>query len=586
MREIVSLRQMNSFQLNINMAFHSEKETVQYLIELCVAKQIRHVVVSPGSRNAPLALSFNSRSEFQTHVMVDERSAGFFALGIAQQTGKPVIAVCTSGSAVLNYAPSIVEAYYQQIPLVIVSADRPQEWIDQNDGQTIRQRGVLSDFFQKNVHLPADINSGDERWYAARLMNEALNAARFPIPGPVHINMPFKEPLYKTSVTGKHALPKNIQTEEPEPALSDESWQELEKAFKNYNKVLVIAGCLNPSSELNTLVNTFSGFSQVSIFTETTSNLQGKNFNPSIDNLLFSFADEKDEIKHSPDLLITFGGQVVSKRIKAFLRKHPIDAHWHIHPNALNIDTYKALTKNIPVKASAFFEKATHWKNIKSSGYKNLWQEREKTSRKRHETFVRKATFSDLTVFQSIFKYVPENCILHFGNSTPIRYSQLFLMKKGVSCYANRGTSGIDGTVSTAVGAATAAPEKQHYLITGDLAFFYDSNGLWTDRLPENLGIILINNSGGGIFRIIEGPEDNAHTRRLLETRHQLNAEGIASTFGIDYQSCNTEKDLNTAMKVFFENQQKRCKLLEIFTPPEVNDRVLKNYIQFLKTGE
>src|SRR5436190_15537360 len=164
------------------------------LARLSAAKGIRHVVISPGSRSAPLVRAFHAEGNIQCLQVIDERSAGFFALGMAQQLHAPVALICTSGSAVLNYGPSIAEAFYQRIPLLVITADRPEEWVDQGEGQAIRQQGVLSLHMKRSVQLPR--NAGDDlsRWHCGRLINEAIDATLLPVPGPVHVNVPFAEP--------------------------------------------------------------------------------------------------------------------------------------------------------------------------------------------------------------------------------------------------------------------------------------------------------------------------------------------------------------------------------------------------------
>ena len=168
------------------------------LARLCAAKGVRHAVISPGSRNAPLVIAFSKRPEIQCLQVIDERIAAFFALGLAQQSHQPVVLICTSGSAVLNYGPAIAEAFYQRIPLLVISADRPEEWIDQGEGQTVRQRDVLGPHLKKSVQLPRNADELSQ-WHCGRLINEAIDATLLPVPGPVQVNVPFNEPLYGTT---------------------------------------------------------------------------------------------------------------------------------------------------------------------------------------------------------------------------------------------------------------------------------------------------------------------------------------------------------------------------------------------------
>ncbi len=298
---------------------------VRHLSEICAAKGIENIIISPGSRNAPVILAFNQQKNITCLSITDEKSAGFFALGMAQQSGKPVAIACTSGTAILNYAPAIAEAFYQKIPLLVITADRPVEWIDMADSQTIRQKNIFENYIQKSVELAQNINLEDDLWFTDRLINEAINTCTYPVPGPVHINLPFTEPLYEGF---DEELPKAkiIDTLIPENSVKEEKIKMLAKQWNSAKRKMILTGMLPKNPELNSVLNKLSEDSRLAILTETTSNLFGKSFLPCIDKVLSSIPEEEAQ-NFKPDLLITFGNQIISKKIKVFLRNHRPEIH-------------------------------------------------------------------------------------------------------------------------------------------------------------------------------------------------------------------------------------------------------------------
>lgn len=558
----------------------SSKLVVRDLVEVLSQKGVKHVVISPGSRNAPLIISFNRHPSFTCYSVVDERCAAFFALGIAQQTKNPVVICCTSGSAVLNYAPAIVEAYYQKIPLLILTADRPTEWIDQMDGQTIRQSKLYLNYSKGSFDLPLEVNNEDDRWYAQRISNEAIELTQFPESGPVHINIPFKEPLYGLKDYSEEKSPKLFETTKTLLELPDSEIAELKEEWKSYSRILLITGLLHPNEVLNEVLNDLSNQKNVAILTETTSNVFGKYFNRSIDRLIAGI--EGDELDYVPDLLVTIGGPVVSKKVKAFLRENKPKVHWHINASNDAVDTYQSLTRIIPVSPEKVLKFFTGIEV--NSVYRDKWLGKDSALQKVYNQFIKEIEFCDLKVFETVLNQIPQESQLQLGNSTVVRYSNLFdqPFQNKLRCFSNRGTSGIDGTLSTAVGAAIAT-RKLTTVITGDLSFFYDSNALWITPFPQNLKIILINNKGGSIFRIIDGPSNIDELEPFFEAKHNLNAEYIAKTFGLDYTFCDNEADLKQSLEEVYEDGIDRAFLLEVSTENKLNPEILKRYFQSLK---
>src|SRR5690554_5350107 len=321
----------------------------QTISQLCLAKDIRHIVICPGSRNAPLTISFTEHYAFTTYSIVDERSAAFFALGMAQQLKHPVAVICTSGSAVLNFYPAVAEAFYSDIPLVVISADRPADKIDIGDGQTIRQENV----FANHILYSANLQMGEEQQvFNETQINVALNAA-IELNGPVHINAPFEEPLYVTredlTVRPQHVPARRL------PKSTDQRFEKEAKLWNSASKKLIVVGVFPHESLPNEVIHFLGNLPDVLVFTETTSNLHHPNFISCIDQLITSLSEE--EFKElQPNILLTMGGMVVSKRIKAFLRKFKPETHWHVDEKKA-YDTYGCLTEHFKMSAKSFFEK-------------------------------------------------------------------------------------------------------------------------------------------------------------------------------------------------------------------------------------
>ncbi|PVW15801.1 2-succinyl-5-enolpyruvyl-6-hydroxy-3-cyclohexene-1-carboxylic-acid synthase [Marixanthomonas spongiae] len=551
---------------------YSAKHLSQTLTQLCLLKGIDHIVISPGSRNAPLTIGFTENPSFNCFSIVDERCAAFFAMGMAQQTKKPVALVCSSGSALLNYFPAVAEAFYSDIPLVVLSADRPPELLEIGDGQTIQQEEV----YGKHILYNANCKEGTEhQTFNETEINIALNTA-FELQGPVHVNLPFSEPLYNTldtlEVHPQHVPARVIAEESPE------NLNEFAKTWNNNTKKMVLVGVLPPNSIEEQYIKALAKDESVLVLTETTSNLHHENFIPAIDQLITAL-DEDGFKALRPDILLTFGGMVVSKRIKKFLRSYKPKAHWHVDVKKA-YDTYFSLSAHIKTTPNTFLQSFMPKTHTVASTYQRDWLAVKNKRTALHKEYVATAPYSDFKVYSEILKALPNPLQLQVANSAAIRYAQLFDIPTSVHVFCNRGTSGIDGSVSTAVGAAYAS-KLSTVLITGDLSFFYDSNGLWNDYIPKDFKIILINNSGGGIFRILPNAKNTQHFERFFETQHQLSAKQLAMMYQFDYTPVTDEVALKEQLNVFLSSSEKP-KILEVFTPAEVNDRVLLDYFKFI----
>ncbi|MFL9843400.1 2-succinyl-5-enolpyruvyl-6-hydroxy-3-cyclohexene-1-carboxylic-acid synthase [Flavobacterium rhizosphaerae] len=541
----------------------------QSIIELCRLKGVTDIVISPGSRNAPLTIGFGSNPAFNCYSIADERCAAFFAMGMAQQLRKPVAVVCTSGSALLNYYPAIAEAFYSQIPIIVISADRPHDKIDIGDGQTIRQENVYANHILYSANLledPSEENNLE--------IIKAIDTATWQ-KGPVHINAPFEEPLYNTVPTpGIEITIADVAKNEIPFELNPEFAEKWNKASKK----LVLVGVDYPNEIDAAVVEKLAADPSVVVMTETTSNLHHENFLNSIDVIITSFTEE-DFRNWQPDILLTFGGMVVSKRIKAWLRNYKPAEHWHVDPFRA-YDTYDALTAHIKTTQNNFFTQLFLKTSVRESNYQQNALRIKERRKQQHDSYLASVPFSDLKVFELILPALPHGSQLQVGNSSAVRYAQLFDIKPSIEVFCNRGTSGIDGCTSTAVGAAFASG-KLTTLITGDVSFFYDSNGLWNNYIPKNFKVILINNGGGGIFRILPGHKETPLFNKYFETEHNLTAEYLAKTFGFGYCTAHNEHELKAQLDTFFTDNV-QPKILEVFTPMRENDLILKEYFKHL----
>jgi 2-succinyl-5-enolpyruvyl-6-hydroxy-3-cyclohexene-1-carboxylate synthase len=576
----------------------------QTVVAICKRHDISQIVISPGSRNAPLTIGFTYDDFFTCYSIVDERCAGFFALGMAQQLREPVALVCTSGSALLNYYPAISEAYYSNVPLVVLSADRPKYLIDIGDGQTIKQQNVYGPHVHYSANLKLDIREDannrqvevpilksienkierflglqkDIQTYNEAEINEALGVAKVKS-GPVHLNLPFDEPLYD-KLDEPSIKPKPYNFDNPREILNEFELKSCADIWHNAKRKMVLVGELAPNSVDQKWINELLDDDSVIVFTETTSNLHHQDIFPGIDKIIAPL-DESGFKDLQPEVLLTLGGMIVSKKIKAFLRKFKPKYHWHIGLFGAN-DTFFCLEKHFNVKPNTFFTSflplLTH--QVKSD-YKPNWLKVRRKRREKHEAYLSSIPFSDFTAFSILLKSLPKQSMLQVGNSSAIRYLQLFQLRKDIKVFCNRGTSGIDGSTSTAIGAAVISKERTTF-ITGDLSFFYDSNALWNNYIPSSFRIIVVNNAGGGIFRILPGHKNTENFDTFFETKHNLNAKLLCDMYGIDYLEARNQSDLENALKGFYSLTE-RPKLLEVFTPSTTNDEVLLDYFKFIK---
>ncbi|MCF4102617.1 2-succinyl-5-enolpyruvyl-6-hydroxy-3-cyclohexene-1-carboxylic-acid synthase [Gillisia sp. M10.2A] len=575
---------------------YSKIPVAQSIVELCVAKNIKQVVISPGSRNAPLTIGFTHHPKITAYSIVDERSAAFFALGIAQQLQQPVALVCSSGSALLNYYPAIAEAFYSDIPLVVISADRPIERIDIGDGQTIRQKNVFENHILYSANLYSEVvlekavtdKKLQQKQFEAQKHNEreinlGLNKSLEEM-GPVHINVPFYEPLYEMTEE-LSVKPLQILPEIKNRIYTGEELSPFAHLWNNAKQKMVIVGVAQPNSIEQQFIELLAKDESVIVLTETTSNLHHPEFFTRIDTLIGPIEKAENSVEQfealQPEILLTFGGMIVSKKIKAFLRNYQPQQHWHIDSKKA-YNTFFCLNKHFETSVNSFFKSFSPLLQNCNSEYGPSWKEVKRSRQARHDEYVAEIPYSDFKAIQYLVPAIPENYNIQLGNSSTVRYAQLFKWKSTQKMYCNRGTSGIDGSVSTAVGNAVIS-EDPTILICGDLSFLYDSNGLWNNYIPSTFRIIVINNSGGGIFRILPGNKNSENFDTYFETIHDHNAKALCEMYKISYSSASNSEEIKSQLNDFFSSSN-QPKLLEIFTPRKLNDEILLEYFNFMKS--
>lgn len=539
--------------------------TVFNTSEVCFSYGVRHAVISPGSRNAPLIISFARNDKIKKWIIPDERSAGFIALGIAQKLKQPVVLCCTSGTAVLNYAPAIAEAYYREIPLIVLSADRPPNLIDQRDGQTIRQFEALRNHVKRSVQLPMLSRANERTDEYTQNLFLALETALSQPKGPIHINIPFEEPFYPTDeqklifeeIASKPILEENVNS----IFLTAEIFQN--------KKVLVLVGQMDFDLDLNSSLKKLE--TKIPIIRSPLNNLDLDG----IDHCDLFLND--DEILQ-PDILITTGLSVLSKRLKNFLRNNKPEKHFHFDPSGVNVDTYFTQPDIIKSPLTAFLD-LNNLAEI-DSRYADEWKKLSVIVDNQISDFINYTQFSETNAYYEVLKSLPENIELHLGNSMPVRFADIFGVGSNVDSWCNRGTSGIDGCTSTAVGTSLVS-DRLNVLLVGDISFLYDRNAFFHNHSFNNLRIIIFNNLGGGIFRLIDGPRELPELENYFETRHNRTAEYICLENQIEYTQVKNSEELIKGLKGFF-NETEGPKLLEVFTDPQINDQVFKELKQHI----
>ena len=569
-----------------------EDPVISELVALLQAHGVRDVVLCPGSRNAPLVHALSHQLAGATcHSIIDERSAGFYALGLALATHRAVVVCCTSGTAVANLHPAVAEAYYQGVPLVVLSADRPERWIGQWAGQTLPQPGLFGSLVRKAVQLP-EPHTDEERWYCNRLINEALLAALAPLPGPVQINVPISDPgvsLLQPTPAEHDPKPSDRRPVGMQPgrcirqhfpySVDAQAVEPLLGRLATFERKMILVGQETWSAATST-GETFPQSLQEQFLCIGESLSNSPVSICSLDALLASLS-EADRRTLQPDLLITLGGHIVSNKMKQYLRTYPPRETWHLSPDPTVVDLFCSLTEQIIAPVEPFLETlAQGLAGHASSPYALHWRER--IDRLPSPT----PRYSSLAVVGSLLSHLPEEpCVLHLANSSSVRYAELFRKSRRLLTLCNRGTSGIEGSLSTALGFARQRAEERHFIVIGDLSFFYDLNALGLPEVGSNVRVLLLNNQRGSIFQSLPTLEMDRLSQRYITAEHQLRAQGWAESCGWEYLSVREASKLEETM-AYFVGPAERPRLLEAFVSSEDEIAELQTYFKQLQSRE
>ncbi|MGQ3015409.1 MAG: 2-succinyl-5-enolpyruvyl-6-hydroxy-3-cyclohexene-1-carboxylic-acid synthase [Flavobacteriales bacterium] len=559
----------------------NEKIGIHELAALCAANGIRRAVLCPGSRCAPLTLAFTANPEIELFQVVDERSAAFFALGLSMASAAPVALICTSGSAVLNFAPALAEAYYADIPLVAITADRPAWKIGHQDGQAIRQPGVFDNYTKKSIAVNGDFASPEEASAALEEIQQVMQQAVSAPVGPVHINIAFDEPLYALAAP---FVPLPEKTESPAPAtLSGLEKEEIQALLAQKSRILIAAGQWDHSPVLWQALEAFASRHAAVIVTESLSNLPKEAALVYNANELLRVVSADVRAQMEPQLLISFGKGMVSRVLRRYLSGIADLHHVHVDAGAREIDTYGKFKAVYAMAPELFFRGLTREGQAENENFRQLWLENAAQAEQKAAQLLEKIPYSDLLAYRMVCRGLPSGISLHVANSMAVRYVNLLQkeLPADIRIFCNRGVSGIDGSTSTAVGFAACRPDEDVWLLSGDLAFQYDSNALWNMHVSKRLRMVVFNNTGGGIFRVIEGPSQQPGKLNYFEAPVPSSAEPLALRSGAAYYAVQDAAGIAAGME-FLRTHSGGAAILEIFTPAKENEDVFKHFIQKL----
>ncbi len=559
----------------------STKESVCQLAALLRDYGIRDMVLCPGSRNIPLVQTFASLSQFRCVSATDERSAGFYALGVIQQTSRPVVVCCTSGSALLNIHPAVCEAYYQRLPLLVVSADRPVAWIGQMDGQTLPQSGVFGGLVRKSVTLPEEAGE-TSRWYVNRLINEALHALTSPVKGPVHIDVPVSEPFFDFS---RLSLPVERRvTQYVFRPVSSAFPSSLKSVLRNSRRILLVIGqrsCFGEEKKdgLDSLLQALRQ-KGVAVLSEQLGNVDGSFRH--VDEFLVS--ERRKDMR--PDLVISLGGHLVSKRLKKWLREGASYAHWLVSEDDSMPDVFQHLTATVKVDDYTFLSGMAEALVDYQSDYQRKWAEISLALDKAKKEIA--LSYCDIQVVRLFVDRLNSlwdslrGSVAQVANSNMVRTLGLFDLPEGMAVYCNRGVNGIEGSLSTACGFSLYQEKGLTFCLIGDLSFFYDMNALWHGGLPSTLRVLLINNGNGQIFHQLPGLR-SPYLKSYISASHSFHAKGWAEEAGFDYLRVDNLASLTEAWTLFFSLKAEKPVLLEVITDSKEDERNTHEFYNTLK---
>ena len=548
---------------------YTELKSYQIIIALLKEYGIKHCVLSAGSRNVPFVHSIEEDPYFKCYSVVDERSAGYFALGLAQELNEPVVISCTSSTATCNYWPPVAEAYYQGVPIVVLTSDRDPQMLGQWEDQMIDQVGMYDRHVRKSVNLPI-INNSDDELYCQRLMNEALLELNHHGTGPVHINVPMKS--YNNSFNVKK-LPNVTKIDRICIEDSEDKWLSKIEKLKNAQRILVTCGQNSyVSDELKKSIKEFFNSFNSAISVEYMSNIEfeeGLNLNIGMDSRYVTPKKVKELL---PDIVISFGGNIFSGIKEEFRKFKGSFEHWLIQEDGRVVDMYKRITTIFECTPEYFF----NYFVTRSHQSKNNKEYYDLLKGYVDSVEFPEFPYSHVFAIKEVVEKIPTDSILHLSINNSIRIANFFKLNPNIKTYANIGTHGIDGCLSSFLGQA-AASNKESFLVIGDLAFFYDMNAMRLRHINNNVHILMINNEGGSEFyfnRMWKNDASDLHTT----ARHHTKAEGWVRQNNFRYLSAYDKESLEKALKEFMRTDLDKPVFLEVFTEMKNDSKVIYDF--------
>lgn len=543
-------------------------ENVKTLIGMLKAYNIRHIVLSPGNRNIPLVYLVEEDPFFKCYSVVDERSAAFFAIGLIERLNVPVAICCTSGTAVCNYTSGVAEAFYQGLPLVVLTADRNPYYLNQNEDQMVPQTDILKSVVKYSAQLPK-INTSKDLWYCKNRIHSAMLELEHGKPGPIHIDFPVEEGIGDCSDGYREEIPIINRIYRFELGFKQKLWENKRKELASA-KIMIIYGQSNVTdARLVDAINRFTERYNCVVAADLLSNVECRN-----QINMFSLCEiinEKEKDEMMPDIIITLNGNIVAG-IKGFIAKRKkIVKHYAIDRSGEVKDAFRCLDSVWECSATEFFEYFSNSGKSDDSYYALL-------KARKDAVVVPELEYSSLYAVNRLVNDIPSGSIFHIANSSSVRLANLFTVKKGVKIYCNRGTNGIDGSCSSFIGNSLAAGGLLSFLLIGDLSFFYDMNALWNRYSNKNVRILLQNNEGAELFHYGYGSK-LAHLNRHIAAEHFATAKGWAENQGYLYLCARNKDEFEKGIKMFVSESDKPI-LFEVFTKKDVDAKVLHEFYE------
>ena len=560
---------------------YSNKENVNILTSLLLEYGVSDAVVCPGSRNAPIVHNLSVCEAIRCRPVTDERSAAFYALGLAIATRRPTVVCVTSGSALLNVTPAVAEAAYQHVPLVVISADRPQQWIDQLDGQTIPQSDALGRFVRKAVQLPEPHND-EERWLCRRLVNEAMHLATCRQGAPVHINVPISEPLFEFDT---EQLPQLSRFNNIKRAAIKDASMDMPDAFHEAKPPMIVIGQLAHGTISHETIRSLSEKYVVMSEPLSSPSYMTIHFDETIRYIVSDNSsindDEDDKTAYYPDYVIYEGDPLVSKPARRFLRNAKAPSCLFT-PDAADIhDPLMTLTDIVEcdtVSINALLASLCETPDTdERCRFHDRWQSFLDACAAHADAYAPEySQMATVKYFEEQLADLDIDICVHYANSSAVRLACIYAQHY---VWCNRGVNGIEGSLSTAAGFSLATHDMTVCVI-GDLSFFYDQNALWNSNLRGNLRIILLNNRGGGIFRQLPGLSDSPAADDLVMASHENTAQGICTQNDIGYLSAKNMDEMQIGVVTLLTRESERPMLLEVFTDSNDDVKALEKYFK------